>query len=88
MVGLPGTGLVDPAIHADWIWHDLEHLLRRHRAVVRVLFRCSAGHGQGVAPLDHPQTSGMVYLPVPRLTAIYPILHGLRGLRDDPALGL
>ena len=29
MVGLPGTGLVDPAIHADWIdLEDLSHQIR------------------------------------------------------------
>ncbi len=31
MVGLPGTGLVDPAIHADWI--DLENLSHHVRGV-------------------------------------------------------
>lgn len=31
MVGLPGTGLVDPAIHADWI--DLENLSHQIRGV-------------------------------------------------------
>lgn len=31
MVGLPGTGLVDPAIHADWI--DLEDLSRQVRGI-------------------------------------------------------
>lgn len=31
MVGLPGTGLVDPAIHADWI--DLENLSHQVRGV-------------------------------------------------------
>jgi len=31
MVGLPGTGLVDPAIHADWI--DLENLSHQFRGI-------------------------------------------------------
>ena len=31
MVGLPGTGLVDPAIHADWI--DLEDLSHQFRGI-------------------------------------------------------
>jgi regulator of RNase E activity RraA len=31
MVGLPGTGLIDPAIHADWI--DLENLTHQIRGI-------------------------------------------------------
>ena len=31
MVGLPGTGLVDPAIHPDWV--DLEHLSHQIRGI-------------------------------------------------------
>ncbi len=31
MVGLPGTGLVDPAIHADWL--DLENLSHQFRGI-------------------------------------------------------
>lgn len=31
MVGLPGTGLVDPAIHSDWI--DLENLYHQFRGI-------------------------------------------------------
>ena len=36
MVGLPGTGLVDPAIHADWIDHEnLSHQFRGIAVTVR-----------------------------------------------------
>ena len=31
MVGLPGTGLVDPAIHADWL--DLKNLSHQFRGI-------------------------------------------------------
>jgi 4-hydroxy-4-methyl-2-oxoglutarate aldolase len=35
MVGLPGTGLVDPAIHADWTSKDLSHQFRGIAVTVR-----------------------------------------------------
>jgi 4-hydroxy-4-methyl-2-oxoglutarate aldolase len=36
MVGLPGTGLVDPAIHADWIdLKDFSHIIRGIAVTVR-----------------------------------------------------
>lgn len=35
MVGLPGTGLVDPAIHPDWTNPDLSHLFRGIAVTVR-----------------------------------------------------
>src|SRR3990172_9972589 len=35
MVGLPGTGLVDPAIHPDWTNKDLSHQFRGIRSEER-----------------------------------------------------
>ena len=35
MVGLPGTGLVDPAIHPDWTSKDLSHQFRGIAITVR-----------------------------------------------------